>query len=48
MVFEQGVTRNGGTGLGLTIVKRIVEAHGWEISLTKSKRGGARFEVQTE
>jgi two-component system OmpR family sensor kinase len=47
-VFEQGVTGDGGTGLGLTIVKRIVEAHGWEISLTESKRGGARFEVHTQ
>lgn len=46
-VFERGVTTNGGTGLGLTIVKRVVEAHGWEISLTESKSGGARFEVHT-
>ena len=34
----------GGTGFGLTIVKRIVEAHGWELSVTEGTDGGARFE----
>jgi signal transduction histidine kinase len=48
-VFAPGYTTDrsgGGTGLGLTIVERIAEAHGWTISLTASDAGGARFEVR--
>ena len=45
-VFEEGFTTNeDGTGFGLSIVQSIVEAHGWEISVTESEAGGARFEV---
>jgi PAS domain S-box-containing protein len=45
-VFESGyTTAKEGTGLGLRIVKRIVEAHGWEIEITNSASGGARFEI---
>lgn len=45
-IFEPGVTETGsGTGLGLAIVERIVEAHGWSISVTTGKDGGARFEI---
>jgi len=45
-VFEDGYTTNDeGTGFGLSIVQSIVEAHGWEISVTGSESGGARFEV---
>jgi len=44
-VFEAGESsRDGGTGFGLSIVKRVAEAHGWEVSLTESFDGGARFE----
>ena len=44
-VFDPGHTSaSGGTGFGLTIVRRIVEAHGWEIDVTESEVGGARFE----
>ncbi len=44
-VFEPGETTNPeGTGFGLPIVKRIAEAHGWEVSLTDSFDDGARFE----
>lgn len=35
--------RRGGTGLGLYIVKGIVEAHGGSISVDRSPAGGARF-----
>jgi PAS domain S-box-containing protein len=44
-VFQPGHTSaQGGTGFGLTIVKRIVEAHGWAVSITEGSDGGARFE----
>ncbi|MFC6771570.1 sensor histidine kinase [Halorubrum pallidum] len=44
-VFEPGHTSaDGGTGFGLAIVDRIAEAHDWEVSITESRAGGARFE----
>ena len=46
-VLEPGhSSTRGGTGFGLTIVKRIVEAHGWELSVTGGTDGGARFEFE--
>ncbi len=43
-VFDPGEsTREDGTGFGLAIVKRIAEAHGWEVSAGESIDGGARF-----
>ena len=45
-VFETGYsTTDGGTGFGLSIVREVVEAHGWEISVAEADTGGARFEV---
>jgi signal transduction histidine kinase len=45
-IFEPGYTATGdGTGLGLTIVDRIATAHGWTVTTTESRAGGARFEV---
>ena len=45
-VFEAGYTLNPeGTGFGLSIVKEVAEAHGWDVSLTESAQGGARFEI---
>lgn len=45
-VFEPGYsTAESGTGFGLSIVKQIVEAHGWEIRVTDGSAGGARFEI---
>ncbi len=38
-------TRASGTGLGLPIVKRIVQAHGGELRVGDSPFGGARFEM---
>jgi signal transduction histidine kinase len=47
-VLEPGhSSARDGTGFGLTIVKRIVEAHGWELSVTDGTDGGARFEFET-
>jgi PAS domain S-box-containing protein len=44
-VFESGYsTGESGTGLGLTIVRQIAEAHGWQVSLDESARGGTQFE----
>ena len=46
IVFERGYsTGTSGTGFGLSIVREIVEAHGWTISATESASGGARFEI---
>lgn len=43
--FDSGYsTDESGTGLGLTIVREIASAHGWESTLTESAAGGARFE----
>jgi PAS domain S-box-containing protein len=48
-VFESGYsTAADGTGFGLAIVDRIAEAHGWELSVTESADGGARFEIVTD
>jgi len=47
--FEMGVTGDeDGTGIGLAIVKRIADAHGWSVRLTESTDGGARFEFRFE
>ena len=44
-VFEAGYsTGEGGTGLGLNIVKEIAEAHGWSVEVREADGGGARFE----
>ncbi|GAA0724626.1 PAS domain S-box-containing protein [Halorubrum trapanicum] len=44
-VFEAGHTTDpDGTGFGLAIVERVAEAHGWEVAVTASAEGGARFE----
>lgn len=45
-VFGWGVSSSEAhTGLGLSIVKRLVEAHGWDITLTEGSAGGTRFEI---
>jgi signal transduction histidine kinase/DNA-binding response OmpR family regulator len=46
-VFESGVsTSENGTGVGLKIVAEIVDSHGWDIAVTESDDGGARFEIR--
>ncbi|WP_135304787.1 hybrid sensor histidine kinase/response regulator [Haloarcula amylovorans] len=45
-VFTSGYsTLPQGTGFGLSIVKQVVEAHGWTINLCEGPAGGARFEI---
>ncbi|WP_134670446.1 two-component system sensor histidine kinase NtrB [Halorussus marinus] len=45
-IFEYGYsTSDNGTGYGLSIVEQIVNGHGWNITVTESDTGGARFEI---
>ncbi|MGM0717329.1 MAG: PAS domain S-box protein [Halobacteriota archaeon] len=47
-VFEFGYTTlERGTGIGLTIVEAIADAHGWWFELTDADPHGARFEFQS-
>jgi PAS domain S-box-containing protein len=44
-VLEPGWTTDGkGTGLGLNIVSEIAAAHGWNVAVSESEGGGARFD----
>jgi len=45
-VFESAYsTVQDNTGFGLAIVSEIVDAHGWDVAVTESASGGARFEI---
>jgi len=45
-VFDHGyTTREDGTGYGLSVVRSIVGAHGWDVSVVGADQGGARFEI---
>jgi signal transduction histidine kinase len=45
-VFESGYsTAANGTGFGLSIVSEIADAHEWDVAVTESEAGGARFEI---
>ncbi|WP_336325294.1 PAS domain-containing protein [Halovenus sp. HT40] len=45
-LFETGYsTKDDGTGLGLAIVEQVAIDHGWDVTVTESTDGGARFEV---
>ena len=45
IVFEFGhSTAEDGTGVGLSLVAEIAEAHGWAARVTEGTDGGARFE----
>ncbi|MXV64384.1 PAS domain-containing protein [Natronorubrum sp. JWXQ-INN-674] len=46
-IFESGYTTDaGGSGFGLAIVNRVVDAHDWTVSVTDAEDGGARFELR--
>ena len=45
-VFETGYsTSDNRTGYGLSIVREIANAHGWDVCIVDSEGGGARFEI---
>jgi signal transduction histidine kinase len=41
--FFRGTAKSGGTGLGLYIVRGLVEAHGGTVAVESGPGGGARF-----
>jgi signal transduction histidine kinase len=43
--FWRGGDRRGGTGLGLYIVKGLVEAHGGTVQVRRAEGGGAAFHI---
>jgi signal transduction histidine kinase len=45
-LFDSGFSTAGSSGIGLAIVDRIVDAHGWEVDVRND--GGAVFEVSFE
>ncbi|NEU58315.1 PAS domain-containing sensor histidine kinase [Halorussus sp. MSC15.2] len=48
-VFDQGYTTaadSGGTGLGLAFVRKLADVYEWDITVTESESGGARFEFR--
>jgi signal transduction histidine kinase len=45
-VFQSAYsTVEDNTGFGLAIVKEVVNAHGWDITIEERASGGARFEI---
>ena len=45
-IFTDGYsTSERGSGFGLAIVQRIVDAHDWDIHVSESSTSGARFEI---
>ncbi|MBV0925478.1 PAS domain S-box protein [Halomicroarcula limicola] len=46
IIFERGYSAaDDRVGIGLTIVRRISEAHGWRVEVGESDTGGARFDI---
>ena len=45
-IFKYGMSTGDGSGIGLAIVRNIVEAHGWDIRV-EHETGGARFVIET-
>jgi len=45
-VFDHGVTTiEDGSGYGLSVVRTVVNAHGWDIAATEGESGGTRLEI---
>ena len=45
-IWEPFFSRNGGTGLGLPIVRRLAREHGWALDAGDAPGGGAEFTLQ--
>ena len=45
-IFDEGFSSGGGKGLGLYIVRRVIERYGGEIKLDRTKKDGARFLIK--
>lgn len=41
-------TKKEGTGLGLPIVKKIVDAHGWSLQILDNQNGGTLFRIRMQ
>nr|WP_264475246.1 HAMP domain-containing sensor histidine kinase [Halorubellus salinus] len=46
-IFGMGESGGGGTGIGLFVVGRVADVHGWAYRVTSGPAGGARFEFRT-
>lgn len=46
-IFEYGMSTADGSGVGLAIVRNIIEAHGGSISVADREGGGTRFTIET-
>ena len=44
-ILASGYSTNESTGIGLTIVQRIIDAHGWKFDVSTSAEGGAQFDI---
>jgi signal transduction histidine kinase len=44
-IFEPFHTDSGGTGLGLTVVRRLAQEHEWSLDLVDAQGGGAEFRL---
>ncbi len=47
-MFERGSTETAGSGIGLALSRRIVEAVGGELSLSRSGESGAEFRISLQ